>query len=265
MKTIIAGNWKMNLDRPSGVSLAKRLHAAAGELTKTELWIAPPATLLADIRSALGPHSPVMLGGQNVFWEASGAYTGEISAAMLAEAGCSFVLAGHSERRTLFGETDESAAARALGALRGGLTTIFCVGEQLEERLAGDTKTRLREQLGALEKKLLADKIGETLPSLLTQGRFLIAYEPVWAIGTGKVATPSEIHDAHAEILDIWKTGMGLSAPRILYGGSVTPDNFASIIEVDAVDGALVGGASLVHEKFVGIARIAEEYGLSSS
>ena len=253
MKTIIAGNWKMNLDRSSGAELAKRLGVAAQELRTTELWIAPPTALLSTVAGALGAYSPVRLGGQNVFWEKSGAFTGEVSAPMLLELGCSFALTGHSERRTLFGETDATAAARTVGALEGGIAAIFCIGETLEERTAGRMKVRLRDQLGALEIALSRDAIKSTLPLLIEEGKLLIAYEPVWAIGTGKVASSTEVEEAHCEIQRLWTEGMNLPTPIILYGGSVTPDNSRELAQVPAVDGFLVGGASLDVSRFAAI------------
>jgi triosephosphate isomerase len=225
---IVAGNWKM-FAGPDPYELAGRLATVDG----VEAIVCPPYTELAACAAA-----GLTTFAQNVHWEPEGAYTGEISAPMLLALGVRGALVGHSERRQYFGETDLDVARRAEAALDAGLRVIACVGETQEERDAGDTETVLRIQVGVIDEECGADD------------RLVLAYEPVWAIGTGRTATPEMAQDAHAFIKSI------LDRP-VLYGGSVKPENAAELMEQPDVDGALVGGASLDIESFLEICEAA--------
>ncbi len=236
---------------------ARRLAELTRGLTGADVLVAPAHTALVLVSRALAG-SDVLLGAQNLHWEKEGAFTGEISAQMLVGSGCSHVIIGHSERRQYFGETDETVRRRVEAALEAGLVPIVCVGETLEERKSGDTLKVLDKQIsGGLKKIFLKD--GHSL---------VVAYEPVWAIGTGLTATPQEAQEAHAHIR---KRLAGLygettaAAIRILYGGSVKPENIRELMARPDIDGALVGGASLAPETFARIARFGEtESGLST-
>ncbi|NLF25058.1 MAG: triose-phosphate isomerase [Deltaproteobacteria bacterium] len=247
-KRLLAGNWKMNLTGKEAAALASQIATGAANLQRTEVWVAPTFTSLAPVAQAL-QHSQVSWGAQNAHWEPCGAFTGETSVPMLKELGCSFSLAGHSERRHIFGETDELVAQRVFGILKGGLTVVLCVGETLKERESGQTNAVLERQLRAVLDKIEPEQVKQVI----------IAYEPVWAIGTGKVATTKEIEAAHACIHSFWNSKLPDTCPPILYGGSVAPDNFAEIVQVPLVGGALVGGASLTFEKFKKLIAISEE------
>ena len=237
----IVGNWKMNTTPAESNKLAQEII----ELTKNldvNVWAAPPTTSLAAlIETCKGTN--LKIGSQNVHWENSGAYTGEVSTQMLQELGADFVIVGHSERRQFFAETNETAAQRAQAALNAGMTTIFCIGETAEQRSAGSTNQVLDEQLTPL------------LSDGLNTDKLLVAYEPVWAIGTGNAAEPKDIEEVHNYIKS-WFSAKDLAEPPILYGGSVKPSNFDSISSIDSVNGALIGGASLNAESFAGIAEI---------
>lgn len=247
-KNIVAGNWKMNLGPKAAIELAQSLKEPAASCQKTEVWVAPAFPSLSNvIKTAAG--STLKVGAQNVHWEEKGAFTGEASVSMLKELGCNFAIVGHSERRHIFGESDEMVSKRCLAALNSGLPVILCIGETLAQREASETTSVLIKQLEAVTNSVNAE-----LSKLLT-----IAYEPVWAIGTGKVASIDEIADAHDSIDKYWQSVHGDNTPPILYGGSVSPDNFAEIIKVDRVSGALVGGASLSTEKFSKLIAISEE------
>jgi len=242
-RTMIAGNWKLNLSVDEGVALVEALKPAAAE-TSAEVVVCPTALgVAAAAQAAAG--SQIGVGGQNCYWEASGAFTGEISAPLLKAAGASSVVLGHSERRQYFGETDETVNKRLTAALESGLLPIVCIGETLEERDGGQLEAVLRRQVtGAL-----AGFTAEQLASLV------IAYEPVWAIGTGRVATDEQAQDAHAFVRTVLNECIGGAADqvRLLYGGSVKPDNAAGLLGQADIDGALVGGASLKVEAFAGI------------
>ncbi|MFH1725487.1 MAG: triose-phosphate isomerase [Elusimicrobiota bacterium] len=247
-RPLIAGNWKMNLDLKGSVELVRAL---AEQVSKDgggpEVLVAPPfpaLTVVAEVLKGTG----ILLGGQNMHWEGKGAYTGEVSAGQLKDAGCSAVIIGHSERRQYFGETDEGVRKKLAAALAAGLTPIVCIGETLDEREDQKTWRVLETQLkGGLEGFAPAD-----LQPLV------VAYEPVWAIGTGKTATPGQAQEAH---LFTRKTvaklhGEALAqSMRILYGGSVKPDNVDILMAEPDVDGALVGGASLKADVFLRIIR----------
>jgi triosephosphate isomerase len=247
-RTIVAGNWKMNLDRAKARDLAAAVAARAAEAGTTELVLCPPAVYVETVATALGGSSPVALGAQNMHDQSSGAFTGEVAPPMLLDLGCRYVILGHSERRTLFGETDAVVNAKARAALTAGLTPIVCVGETLEEREGGRTAAVVTTQVqGSLAGLTPADL-----------EKIVVAYEPVWAIGTGKVATPQQAQEVHALIRGLLG---GLASPavaakvRIQYGGSVKPDNAADLAVQPDIDGALVGGASLKADDFLGIAK----------
>jgi triosephosphate isomerase len=252
-KKIVAGNWKMNLDRAKARELTAAVAARVGEAGGVELVLCPPALYLETVGAALslaGGKSPsgVALGGQNMHDKASGAFTGEVAPAMLVDLGCQYVILGHSERRTLFGETDAIVNAKTKAALAAGLTPIVCVGETLEEREGGRTDAVVTTQVRGSLAGLSAADIE----------KIVVAYEPVWAIGTGKVATPLQAQEVHALIRSLLA---GLASPevagkvRIQYGGSVKPDNAADLACQPDIDGALVGGASLKADDFLGIAK----------
>ncbi|MEX0669769.1 MAG: triose-phosphate isomerase [Pirellulales bacterium] len=248
-RKIVAGNWKMNLDRATARELTAAVVGRVAEAGTTELVLCPPAVYLETVGSALAPTgSGVSLGAQNMHDKASGAYTGEVAPPMLLDLGCRYVILGHSERRTLFGETDTLVNAKAKAALAAGLIPIVCVGETLEEREGSRTEQVVTTQV----KNSLAG-----LPPADLE-KVVVAYEPVWAIGTGKVATPEQAQEVHALI----RTLLGsLASPavaakvRIQYGGSVKPDNAAVLAAQPDIDGALVGGASLKADDFLGIAK----------
>lgn len=243
MRKLVAGNWKMNGLKADGLALAKELAArAAREKIGVELLICPPATLLYPIAEVL-MGSSIALGAQNCHSEQKGAHTGEISAAMLKDAGCSYVILGHSERRAEQGESDALVCAKVEAAHRAGLVAIVCVGETLKERDAGKTLEVVSRQLQA------------SLPDGLGATELAIAYEPVWAIGTGRTPTPAQIAEVHAHIRRML-TGRvpDPAGVRLLYGGSVKPASAKELLSVADVDGALVGGASLIAEDFWQIA-----------
>jgi triosephosphate isomerase len=231
---LIAGNWKMNKTASETAEfcaqLKRRVDGLAGSV---DISVFPPYTSLAPAVSGLAD-SEVAVGAQNVHWETEGAFTGEISAPMLRELGVYAAIVGHSERRQYFGETDETTARRAATALEQGLFVIACVGELETEREADETETVLRRQVSVFAE----------------DERLVIAYEPVWAIGTGKTATPDQAREAHAFI-------KGLLDVPVLYGGSVTPGNAEELLAQDGVEGALVGGASLDLDSFAAICELA--------
>jgi triosephosphate isomerase len=239
---LIAGNWKMNKTTAEAVALAAEIKSGA-DVPGVDVLVSPVFTTLAAVAKAL-EGSRVLLAGQNMHWEPSGAFTGEISSTMLKDVGCTHVILGHSERRQYFGETDEGVAKKTKVALDNGLLPISCVGETLEEREAGKTMDVVGRQVDAILKAVSAD---EAL-------KVVIAYEPVWAIGTGKVATPEQAQEVHAFIR---KRVAGVhgqkvaDALRVLYGGSVKPDNVKGLMALPDVDGALVGGASLKADSFL--------------
>jgi triosephosphate isomerase len=243
---LIAGNWKMNTDLASATTLAKAVVARACDFANVDLLVCPPSVYLAAVAEVLS-NSPVSLGAQNMYFEAGGAFTGEISAAMLKDVGCRYVILGHSERRHILGETDGDVNKKTHAALVAGLTPIVCVGEQLAEREAGETATVIRRQFEGSLTGVQAEQIE----------RLVIAYEPVWAIGTGKVATPDEAEEVHADLRKLLAARYNdavAAKVRILYGGSVKPDNASQLLSRPNIDGALVGGASLKANDFLGIA-----------
>jgi triosephosphate isomerase len=245
-RTIVAGNWKMNLDRAQGRALAAAVVSRRGEAAGTELVLCPPAVYLESVNAALAG-SDVALGAQNAHAQSSGAFTGEVAPAMLVDLGCRHVILGHSERRTLCGETDAVVNAKTKAALAAGLVPIVCVGETLAEREAGRTTAVVEAQVNG--------SLAGLSPTDLE--KVVVAYEPVWAIGTGKVATPQQAQEVHAQIRRLLGQ---LASPaisdriRIQYGGSVKPDNVAELAAQPDIDGALVGGASLKADDFLAIA-----------
>ena len=242
---VIAGNWKMH-HGPDEVRTFFEQLDLFDVAEDTELIVFPPAVSLTTAVQAPERDPRVMIGAQNVHWEALGAFTGETSALMAAEAGATFALIGHSERRHVFGETDEETARKAAAIVAAGLTPVLCVGETLDERRAGAVDEVILRQLEAALDPLSSGG-----------GRFLLAYEPVWAIGTGETATPADAAAAHGTLRDRLVEVLGAtSAARvpILYGGSVKPANAAELLGAANVDGVLVGGASLKAESFAAIA-----------
>lgn len=250
---LIVGNWKMNKTASEAAAFVRELVTQIPAESSVEVAIAPPFTALESARAALGS-SPIRLGAQNLFWEDHGAYTGEVSAPMLRDLGCRYVILGHSERRTLFAERNDGVNRKIRAALKHGLNPILCVGETLTQREREATDEVLVEQLtGSLD--------GLTAHDMASVA---VAYEPVWAIGTGKAATPAQATAAHRAIRDWVATGWSsaiANRTRILYGGSVTPENVESFLKSDQVDGALVGGACLRIESFAKIIAVAESLG----
>jgi triosephosphate isomerase len=236
-KKFVCGNWKMHRTAAEARALVAELRGLAeGLAEKVDVAVAPPFTALAAAADALRG-SRIALAAQDVHWEAQGAFTGEVSAPMLKEIGCAHVIVGHSERRQLFGETDEGVNRKAKAVLGAGLAPIVCVGETLAEREAGRTLEVVSRQVRGGLAGLPADQVG----------RLTVAYEPVWAIGTGKTATAAQAQEVHAAIRALLRELAGGAADqvRIQYGGSVKPDNAAELLAQPDVDGALVGGASL--------------------
>ncbi|MSO75715.1 MAG: triose-phosphate isomerase [Alphaproteobacteria bacterium] len=242
-RPMVAGNWKMNGRGKDGVALAAALATRAGGMPRAvELLVCPPATLIAMVGKALGA-TAIALGGQDCHVRPSGAFTGDVSAEMLADLGCRYVLTGHSERRAGHGEDDTTVRAKAEAAHRAGLTAIVCVGETQAERDSGRTLDVIRRQLAG------------SLPEGATAGNVVVAYEPVWAIGTGRTPTPGDVAGVHDAIRAALGTRFATAeAMRILYGGSVKAGNAAELMAVSNVDGALVGGASLDPDEFWAIA-----------
>jgi triosephosphate isomerase len=249
-KPVVAGNWKMHKTAGEAQALARELRNALGVVRdQVEVVLAPPFTALYPVSKAV-EDSNLAVAAQNCHAEAQGAFTGEVSAPMLKELGCRFVILGHSERRQLFGETDEGVNRKAKAVLAAGMLPIVCVGETLQEREAGRTLEIVSRQLAGG----LAGLDGAAV------GRLVIAYEPVWAIGTGRTATSAQAQEVHAHIRGWVAQAFGREAAasvRIQYGGSVKPDNAAELLGQPDVDGALVGGASLKASDFAAIVKAA--------
>lgn len=245
-KKVVAGNWKMNNDLTESQNLITKLTGGLSNLKlNCDVIICPPFTSLSEA-STLIKNTVVMLGAQNVYHEDNGAYTGEISPSMLKGVGCEYVIIGHSERRTIFNETDETINKKIVKALEHGLKVIFCIGETLDEREKGVTMDVIKNQVSEGLKNIAEEKLSE----------IIIAYEPVWAIGTGRVATPPQAQEVHSFIRKLIadkysdKTGKDLT---IQYGGSVKPDNAKELLSQPDIDGALVGGACLKADSFIEI------------
>ena len=245
-KPIIAGNWKMFKTTGEARELVRQLKESLADVDSVEVVVSPPFTALATVVAEL-KGSNISVAGQNMYWEESGAYTGEVSPLMLKDIGCTHVIIGHSERRQFFNETDATVNKKVKAALKTGLTPIVCVGETLEEREFGATmkgvERQIRDGLEGLEPQEME--------------KIVIAYEPIWAIGTGKTATPQQAEEVHHLISSIIAQSAGSVARniRILYGGSVKPDNIDELMAQPDIDGALVGGASLKADSFVRIVR----------
>ena len=244
-KLTIAGNWKMNMSLADSAALAAGLAQRLGNVTDVDVAVAPPFVSLKTVADALAG-SQIALGAQNAFYEDNGAFTGETSCAMLKDVGCSFVILGHSERRHVIGETDELINRKVLKALADGVDVILAVGELLEQRQADQTMDVVGRQV----------RIGLEGVSKAAMANVTVAYEPVWAIGTGVTASPEQAQEVHAMIrgllADLYDDATAQTA-RIQYGGSVKPSNAAELLSLPDVDGALVGGASLKVDDFAGI------------
>ena len=247
-RLLIAGNWKMHKTVGEAIELVRELKILVSDVTDRDILVCPPFTALYPVSQEL-KGSNIDLGAQNMFYELEGAFTGEISPLMLKDAGCSYVILGHSERRHIFGETDELINKKVLSALENGLIPILCVGETLEDRESGKTKEVVERQ------------VKEGLKGISSE-EFVIAYEPVWAIGTGRTATPEQAQEVHEFIRSIIEGMFSKNVAdrvRILYGGSVKPNNAADLLAMPDIDGALVGGASLKADSFSKIVKFDKE------
>jgi triosephosphate isomerase len=246
-KPLIAGNWKMHKTLGEAIEYVMAFGDAVADVVAVDVVLCVPGPLCGPLAKLL-KDSNVQLGAQNLHWEEKGAFTGEVSGQMLESVGCNYVIVGHSERRQLFEETDELVNRKLRAALAAYLTPIFCIGETLTQREAGETEAVLTRQVTEGLKGFRAEEVG----------KMVIAYEPVWAIGTGMTATPNQANEAQRVVRELVKaqTGEEVAASlRILYGGSVKPDNVAELMCEPEIDGALVGGASLSVESFVKIVK----------
>ncbi|MDP2912878.1 MAG: triose-phosphate isomerase [Candidatus Omnitrophota bacterium] len=246
-RVIIAGNWKMNKNISESMELANSIKRALYDILEIEIVLCPPFTSLSDVKEIV-MDTNIMLGAQDVYWEKEGAFTGEVSAPMLKNIGCEYCIVGHSERRQFFHETNETVNRKARALLKEGISPIVCVGERLEDRKAGSTFAVVKDHV----ENSLAGITRDEIPKVV------IAYEPVWAIGTGLNATRQEAQEVHKYIrgcLSAMHDEEIANLVRIQYGGSVKPENIKELISEPDVDGALVGGASLKADSFVQIAR----------
>ena len=246
----IVGNWKMNKTASEATAFVRELERQITNVDAIQVGLTPPFTALQAVRDALGPAPRFLLGAQNLYWEDKGAFTGEVSGPMLKELGCQFVLIGHSERRQYFGDQDGWTNKKVSAALRHGLQPILCVGETLQDRDADHTDVVIQRQL----RTALSDVHASSLDSMT------IAYEPVWAIGTGRAATPEQVIPVHRMIrrtIDELNESEMSRRIRILYGGSVTPTNIADFLRSPEIDGALVGGACLDPASFATLVSVA--------
>lgn len=246
-KVIIAGNWKMNKTVAESISLVNEIKRAVADIEEVEIVLCPPFVSLSDVRNVI-TETNIGLGAQDCYWEKEGAFTGEISCAMLKSAGCEYCIIGHSERRQFFGETNETVNKKLKALLKEGLKPIVCVGEKLEDRKAGRTFS------------VVKDHVENSLKGLTKEDmeKVVIAYEPVWAIGTGVNATNQQAEEVHKYIRELLETMFGediAGRTRIQYGGSVRADNIKELIGEEDVDGALVGGASLKADSFAAIVK----------
>jgi triosephosphate isomerase len=249
-RPLVAGNWKMHKTLAEAAALAREIRQGYKETMKAEVVLAPPFTALTVVAQEISG-SPIQLAAQDMFWEKQGAYTGAISPAMLTDAGCRLVIIGHSERRQYFGEINETVNKKIKAAQENGLAPIVCIGETLTQREAQETMTIITSQL--------TEGLTGLGPEELS--RLIIAYEPVWAIGTGRTATPAQAQEVHGAIRRLLVEQAGAEVAnglRILYGGSVTPDNIRELAEAPDIDGALVGGASLKADSFLKIVAMGE-------
>ncbi len=244
-KPVIAGNWKLYKTASEAVELVNSLSPLVKQNNDVEIIVAPVFTVLGAVAHAV-TGSNIRLAGQDCFWEEEGAFTGEVSPKMLCDAGCSHVIIGHSERRQYFGETDETVNRKIRAALNGGLTVLFCIGETLEEREADKTFVVLKRQVSGGLAGITREQLGNVI----------VAYEPVWAIGTGRTATDAQAQEAHSSIREFLTALYDQETSdkmRILYGGSVKPENVKGLMTQTDIDGALVGGASLKADSFAAI------------
>jgi triosephosphate isomerase len=250
-KKIIAGNWKMNKTGTEAASFARDLKIKTLNINRTEIVVCPTYVAIVPVYEIL-KESRVKIGAQNVHWEPSGAFTGEVSAEMIEQAGCKYVIIGHSERRQYFGETDQSVNKKIMQTLTTSLCPIVCVGETLQQREVGKTKNVVKVQITEGLAGLSIDQMK----------RLVLAYEPVWAIGTGVTATPAQAEEVHHFIrellVELFNSQIADAAP-ILYGGSVKPDNAKELLSQHNIDGGLIGGASLKVDSFVEMIRTAEQ------
>ena len=246
-KHLLVGNWKMNLGPKQGSSYARQLRESLTALNRTDVWVAPPFASLPIVASEL-KGSLISVGAQNVHWAESGAFTGETAPSFLTELGATFSLTGHSERRTYFGETSGQVGQRTAAAINAGLSVIACIGETEAERGAGTTEKILEAQLKPILSSITKDSVDN----------LVLAYEPVWAIGTGKVASLDDIRGAHQFIQKVWSAHSLPGTATILYGGSVNPTNFTEILTLKEVHGALVGGASIKLDQWMELIQISE-------
>jgi triosephosphate isomerase len=244
-RPILVGNWKMNMTATQALELASKLIPLVASVKDRDIVLGPPFTSIAAVAETI-KGTNISLAAQNLHWEDKGAFTGEISADMLLDSGCKYVIIGHSERRQYFGETDESVNKKVKQALKKGLLPILCVGETLAEREAGKLNDIISRQVTGGLKDISAEDMKKVV----------VAYEPVWAIGTGKTATPGQANDVHALIRQKVKALYSADIAeglRIQYGGSVTPENVSVLMAMPDIDGALVGGASLKPESFAAL------------
>ena len=247
---LVAGNWKMNGSLASVRELLAGLKAGIAEVKVAEAAVCPPAVFIPEVQAQLNG-TPIAWGGQGVSVHESGAYTGEIAGSMLTDFGCKYVIIGHSERRTYHGETDMLVAEKFTAARKAGLVPLFCIGETQEERESGITEEVVARQIDAVIEHCGVDMLGEGV----------IAYEPVWAIGTGLTASPEQAQEVHAFIRGrVAKSSAAVAEGlRILYGGSMKPDNAAELLAKADIDGGLIGGASLTAKDFLGICTAAND------
>lgn len=245
-KPLVAGNWKMNGSTESVKTLLEGIKAGMGEIHNTEVAVCAPAIYIPQAQARL-QGSAITWGGQDMSVHASGAYTGEIAASMLLDFGCKYAIVGHSERRTYHGESDELVADKVEAARKAGLVPIFCIGETLGEREQGITEQVVARQINAVIEKYGVEALGDSV----------IAYEPVWAIGTGKTATPEQAQEVHAFIRNLIAQKSAEVAEKILilYGGSMKPDNAVELMAKPDIDGGLIGGASLKASEFLAICK----------
>ena len=244
-KKVIAGNWKMNNDLSESQNLVSGIISGLGNDTTCDVIVCPPFTSLSEVNTLI-KNTPVKLGAQNMHYENSGAFTGEISNSMLKSVGCEYVIIGHSERRTIFGENDEIINKKIKKALESGMKVIFCIGESLEQREEGITNEVVKKQIVNGLMNVTSDNLTN----------IIIAYEPIWAIGTGKTATPEQAQEVHSfirgQIEEIYSKDSAENL-QIQYGGSVKPENAVTLLSQPDIDGALVGGACLKAESFLSI------------
>lgn len=248
-RPLVAGNWKMNGDSESTTSLINGIADGRDDVTAAEVLVCPPYILIPRAADALNGQADIVLGAQDLDINQNGAFTGQISAAMLVDAGCEYVIVGHSERRAIYGESDQDVADKFKVAQDGGLIPVLCVGETLEERESGNTESVVARQIQAVIDLVGIDNFDNAV----------IAYEPVWAIGTGKTATPEmaqEVHKFIRDMLSALNTGVADNL-RLLYGGSMNAGNAESLIGMADIDGGLIGGASLQAESFLAICKAA--------